>query len=105
MKRLLIVLCVAALLATIPLARIATAKTNKKQPICHVTFVLDVGVLPFVLPFAFGRVMEVPTGAALEAHLDHGDRMDFTTMTEEQRLSMEAFYGINLRNANAHFLY
>ncbi len=100
MKRSLILLCVAALLATLPLARVAVAAKPVKVEICHVNYVLDFGVVAF----AFGRVIEV-SASAVAAHEAHGDSVDFTLMSEEMRNWWEIAFGIDLRNADAVFNY
>ncbi len=114
MKRSLIVLCAAALLATLPLARVSVAAKPDKEAnveICHVNSANDVLVLKGFTLF-FGRVMEVPA-SAVAAHLAHGDfRTDstffrdstfFFYMDEEDRDGFELAFGINLRNANAFY--
>jgi hypothetical protein len=101
MKRSLIVLCAAALLATVPLGRVAVAAKVDKVTVCHnVTYGLDFGTGIEV----FGRLMEVPA-SAVAAHEAHGDRIVSSSdiiipLTPELRDLFEFLYEINLRNAN-----
>ncbi len=99
MKRSLIVLCVAVLLATLPLAHVAAAPKANKVEICHVTYVLDSGN---GYGLAFGRVIEV-SASAVAAHEAHGDSVDWWLISEEDRYVFEEIFNINLRNANAWF--
>ncbi len=103
MKRSLIVLCVAALLATLPLARIADAAKPQKVAICHVTqiCVWKGGGYGYV---AFGREIEVSESAVAE-HEAHGDNTTFKPMTESDRFGFEVLGGLNVRNANTWFFF
>ena len=107
MKRSLIVLCVAALLATLPLARIAMAAKEPKVWICHVNSandVLDFGTGPVEV---YGRWIKVSM-SALAAHADHGDCIDENQIKDldpEWRDILEEIFDIDLHNANAVFPY
>ena len=110
MKRLLILLCVAGLLATIPLSHVAVAakkKAKKKVPnvsICHLNSANDVVVLG-TLVIAYGRVIEVSENA-VAAHEAHGDMASpgFFDMSEEARDLIEENFGVSLPNANCGFV-
>lgn len=108
MKRLLILLCVAGLLATIPLSHVAVAakkKAKKKVPnvsICHLNSANDVLDLGSVV-IAFGRVIEVSENA-VAAHEAQGDSIDFFTCTKEDCEYWEEYYGISLPNADCLFV-
>ena len=103
MKRLLVMLCVAGVIAAIPLCNVATAaKKETKVAICHVNSANDVVVLGDSV-FVFGRIIEVPE-TAVEAHLAHGDSTDFVTLTETWRYIFEEIFGYYLPNADAFFV-
>lgn len=79
MKRLLILLCVAGLLAAIPLSHSAFAKKADKVLICHATdsaALLSGGIL------IVGHVIEVSENA-VDAHLAHGDSLDINSLDAE----------------------
>ena len=106
MKRSLIVLCAAALLATIPLARVAVAAKPVKEAkvlICHVNNSAN-GVFEFRGGYVavLGRVIEVPA-SAVAAHEAHGDSTSFFDMTKKDRDFFEMF-GVSSPNANAWFI-
>ena len=103
MKRSLIILCVAALLATLPLAHIAQAGKVEKVAICHVNSANDIIDLETGYAIAFGRIIEVPE-SAVEAHLAHGDCTNFFPITPEAWELIEEVYGISLPNANVWFV-
>lgn len=100
MKRLLILLCVAGLLAALPMSHLALADKPEEKPakvlICHLN-----GANPMVDGnwwLVFGRVIEVAE-SAVPAHLAHGDSLDFFEVDEEFRAYVESF-GYHLPNAN-----
>jgi hypothetical protein len=103
LKRLLILFCVAGMLAAIPLSHVATAaKPETKVAICHVNSandILDLGSIVIV----FGKVIEVSENA-VETHVtQHGDSTDFFIFDKEDREYWEEYYGISLPNANCGF--
>lgn len=105
MKRILILLCVAGLLAAIPLSHVAVAAKKEKAPkveVCHVNSANDILDLETVV-VVFGKVIEVSPNAlpALEAQ---GDSTEFFTFTKEDREYWEEYYGISLPNADCLFL-
>ena len=105
MKRSLILLCAAALLATIPLARVAVAAKPVKEakvPICHVNSASGVFVFRGGYVAVLGRVIEVPA-SAVAAHEAHGDSTSFFYMTKADRGLFEMF-GVSFPNANAWFI-
>ena len=106
MKRILILLCVAGLLAAIPLSHVAVAAKKEKAPkvaVCHVNSANDVLDLGLYGVIVFGKVIEVSPNAlpALEAQ---GDSTDFFTFTKEDREYWEEYYGISLPNADCLFV-
>jgi len=101
MKRLLIMLCVVAFLAALPLSHIALAAPAVKVPICHVNSAndaLDLGGLVVV----FGKVIEVAE-PAVPAHEAHGDNTAFFALDEDLRDILEVAFGISLPNADCYF--
>jgi hypothetical protein len=105
MKRLCVMLCVAGMLAAIPLCGVASAakKAPAKVQICHVNSANDVVYFDDGTMMVFGRVIEVSENA-VDAHLAHGDSLVFIPMNEELREAFEELFGIYLRNADAFFL-
>ena len=107
MKRLIVVLCVAGLLAALSMSHLAMAAKPEEKPakvaICHVNSANDVLVDLWGGVAAFGRVIEVPENA-VAAHEAHGDSTDFVEISEEFRDLTEEFFGISLPNANCTFL-
>jgi len=99
MKRLLILLCVAGLLAAIPLSHVAAAKKPEKVAICHINSANDVVVLDDGTVITYGRVIEV-SEKAIEAHEAHGDSTEFSTISKKEREADEEEYGVRLTNAN-----
>lgn len=106
MKRLLILLCVAGLLAAIPLSHVAVAAKKTGQPpkvaICHLNSANDVVVLE-ELVIAYGRVIEVSENA-VAVHEAHGDSTVYFEMSEEARDWIEENLGVSLPNANCGFV-
>lgn len=100
MKRLLIMLCVVAFLAALPLSHIALAAPAEKVLICHVNSANDLVNGHWWL--VGGRVIEVAE-SAVPAHLAHGDSLDYEIMDEEFRDYIESL-GYSLPNANCWFL-
>ena len=104
MKRLLILLCVAGLLAALPMSHLALAGKPEEKPakvtICHVNSANDMVNGHWWL--VGGRVIEVAE-SAVPAHLAHGDSLDYEIMDEEFRDYIESF-GYSLPNANCWFV-
>ena len=78
MKRLIVVLCVAGLLAALPLSHLVAARPAPKVEICHITPNYAPSV-PFQWIFPnnwvvahYGHIISVSENAA-QAHYDHGD--------------------------------
>ncbi|MEJ2702725.1 MAG: hypothetical protein P8Z79_09825, partial [Sedimentisphaerales bacterium] len=105
MKRLFIMLCVAGVLAAVPLCNVASAakKAPAKVEICHVNSANDVVYIEGGAAIVFGRVIEVSENA-VDAHLAHGDSLVFIPMYEGDREFFEELFGIYLPNADAFFL-
>ena len=107
MKRLLIMLCIVAFLAALPLSHIAMAAPKGKVLICHLNAANDTvrdGFNPGT--WYLGRMIEVAE-SAVEAHLAHGD-MVFggqypKVLSEEDRALIEEVYGVSVPNANCYF--
>jgi len=111
MKRSIILLCVAGLLAALPMSHLALAGKPEEMPakvaICHVNSANDTvrdGTNPGT--WYFGRMIEVAE-SAVEAHLAHGDAIFGgqypKELTEEKRALIEVVYGVSLPNANCYF--
>jgi|GEM_PF-5209647 len=111
MKRLLILLCVAGLLAALPMSHLALAGKPEEKPakvvICHLNGAnptVNDGTHPGT--WYFGRRIEVAE-SAVEAHLAHGDAVfggDYPRdLTKAKRAAIEAVYGVSLPNANCYF--
>ena len=100
MKKLIFTFAVLALLSAAPGP--VTASTNDaaaaKSQVCHVTGQANDDLFGFVL---FGRVVEVNDNS-VDAHLDHGDNLNFFDMDADLRAWAEAFYKISLPNANCY---
>ncbi len=105
MKHLLVTLGVVAFLAVLPLSHLALAQPpcpGEKVPLCHVNSANDSATFNNTLR-TFGRVIEVDENA-VPAHLaEHGDSLNFQTLTQEQREQMEEDFDISLPNANCYF--
>ena len=80
MKRLLILLCIAGLLAAIPLSHSALAKPTgeKVKPVkvkvCHITELVLGEEFPDGIDRLMGHVIDVSENA-VPAHIDHGDHL------------------------------
>jgi hypothetical protein len=103
MKKLLFTFAVLALLSAAPGP--VTASTNEavagKSQVCHVTGQANDTADIEGLLVTFGRVIEVNDNA-VEAHLDHGDDLNFLDMDADLRAWAEAFYQISLPNADCY---
>jgi ABC-type sugar transport system substrate-binding protein len=82
MRRVLVLLCVVAFLAALPLSHIAMAAPAAKVAICHVNSANDVIDLGFFGTFVFGMEIEVAE-SAVPAHLAHGDSTEYFPVDEE----------------------
>ena len=104
MKRLIILFCVAGLLAALSLSHVATAaKPETKVAICHVNSANDILDLGPYGVLVFGKVIEVSENA-VETHVtEHGDSTDFFTFDKEDREYWAEYYGIKLPNADCGF--
>jgi hypothetical protein len=104
MKRMLFVVCVAALLAALPASHFALANgPAPKVSICHVNSANGVGVDESDAPVFFGRVIEVSENA-LATHLaQHGDSTEYTTFDKADYGYYEDLYQVQLKNANCFF--
>ena len=109
MKRLILLVCVAGLLAALPISHLAVAcnPPARKVLVCHVNSANDTvrdGRNPGT--WYFGRAIEV-AASAVEAHLAHGDAVfggDYPRdLTKAKRAAIEAVYGVSLPNANCYF--
>ena len=111
MKRLLILLCVAGLLAALPMSHLALAGKPEEKPakvvICHLNGAnptVNDGTHPGT--WYFGRRIEVAE-SAVEAHLKHGDMVyggDYPKdLTEEKRVAIEELFEVSLPNPTCYF--
>jgi len=103
MKRMLVLFCVVAFLIALPMSHSVFAGKADKVAICHLNSandVIDLG--PFGV-IAFGKEIEV-SGNALDAHLAHGDSVDYLPLPEELRDLLEEALQMKLPNADCYFL-
>lgn len=103
MKRLLVLLCIAAFLTALPLSHIVMAAPEAKVKICHVNSANDVIDLKFLGKFIFGKEIEVAP-ASVPSHLAHGDSAEYFPVDQKFRDFLEkaaAFLGIEFTLPNA----
>lgn len=104
MKRLLILFCVAGLLAALSLSHVATAaKPETKVAICHVNSANDILDLGGVV-IAFGKVIEVSENAVDTHVTQHGDSTQYVPLDKDARDLIEEIFEIKLPNADCAFL-